>query len=113
MGKKRILVGYGVDIDAVSGWLGSYGGEDSVSDISRGNVFFKLNLPLSSNVFQVSGPATLEQPAFSNFSKNTTSKQHGSSPVTVLRHFPMNALRCETRVMKSVFTATRTRIPVA
>ncbi|KAJ5257235.1 hypothetical protein N7478_013339 [Penicillium angulare] len=29
MGKKRILVGYGVDIDAVAGWLGSYGGEDS------------------------------------------------------------------------------------
>ncbi|CAH0056946.1 unnamed protein product [Clonostachys solani] len=25
-----------VDIDAVCGWLGSYGGEDSVSDISRG-----------------------------------------------------------------------------
>ena len=36
MGKKRVLCGYGVDIDAVSGWLGSYGGEDSVSDISRG-----------------------------------------------------------------------------
>jgi peptidoglycan/xylan/chitin deacetylase (PgdA/CDA1 family) len=26
----------GVDIDAVAGWLGSYGGEDSSSDISRG-----------------------------------------------------------------------------
>ena len=37
MGKKRILCGYGVDIDAVAGWLGSYGGEDSTSDISRGN----------------------------------------------------------------------------
>lgn len=36
MGKKRILVGYGVDIDAVAGWLGSYKGEDSTSDISRG-----------------------------------------------------------------------------
>ncbi len=36
MGKKRVLVSYGVDIDAVSGWLGSYGGEDSASDISRG-----------------------------------------------------------------------------
>jgi len=33
---KRVLVGYGVDIDAVAGWLGSYGGEDSSSDISRG-----------------------------------------------------------------------------
>jgi hypothetical protein len=28
---------YGVDIDAVAGWLGSYGGEDSTSDISRGS----------------------------------------------------------------------------
>ncbi|EMR66403.1 putative polysaccharide deacetylase family protein [Eutypa lata UCREL1] len=36
MGKKKVLVCYGVDIDAVSGWLGSYGGEDSTSDISRG-----------------------------------------------------------------------------
>jgi peptidoglycan/xylan/chitin deacetylase (PgdA/CDA1 family) len=33
---KRILCSYGVDIDAVAGWLGSYGGEDSASDISRG-----------------------------------------------------------------------------
>lgn len=36
MGKKRVLVSYGVDVDAVAGWLGSYGGEDSTSDISRG-----------------------------------------------------------------------------
>jgi len=36
MGKKRVLCSYGVDIDAVAGWLGSYGGEDSNSDISRG-----------------------------------------------------------------------------
>ncbi|CRG90716.1 hypothetical protein PISL3812_07761 [Talaromyces islandicus] len=36
MGKKRVLCCYGVDLDAVSGWLGSYGGEDSESDISRG-----------------------------------------------------------------------------
>jgi len=35
-GKKRVLCGYGVDIDAVAGWLGSYGGEDSTSDTSRG-----------------------------------------------------------------------------
>ncbi|KAI6779353.1 uncharacterized protein J7T54_000451 [Emericellopsis cladophorae] len=36
MGKKRVLVSYGVDVDAVAGWLGSYGGEDSTNDISRG-----------------------------------------------------------------------------
>jgi hypothetical protein len=39
MGKKRVLCGYGIDIDAVAGWLGSYGGEDSTSDISRGIVY--------------------------------------------------------------------------
>jgi len=33
---KEILVAYGVDIDAVGGWLGSYGGEDSPDDISHG-----------------------------------------------------------------------------
>ncbi|KAL4995905.1 hypothetical protein BDV10DRAFT_202717 [Aspergillus recurvatus] len=36
MAPKRVLVTFGVDVDAVSGWLGSYGGEDSVNDISRG-----------------------------------------------------------------------------
>ncbi|KID96005.1 polysaccharide deacetylase, partial [Metarhizium majus ARSEF 297] len=36
MAKKRVLVSYGVDVDAVAGWLGSYGGEDSSHDISRG-----------------------------------------------------------------------------
>ncbi|HEY7012676.1 MAG TPA: polysaccharide deacetylase [Streptosporangiaceae bacterium] len=36
MNGKGILVAYGVDIDAVGGWLGSYGGEDSPDDISRG-----------------------------------------------------------------------------
>lgn len=33
---KDILVGFGIDVDAVAGWLGSYGGEDSPDDISRG-----------------------------------------------------------------------------
>ncbi|KGB81514.1 MAG: polysaccharide deacetylase [Pseudomonadota bacterium] len=36
MAQKEILVGFGVDVDAVAGWLGSYGGEDSPDDISRG-----------------------------------------------------------------------------
>ncbi|KAL3466693.1 hypothetical protein BJX64DRAFT_274375 [Aspergillus heterothallicus] len=36
MAPKRVLISFGVDVDAVSGWLGSYGGEDSVNDISRG-----------------------------------------------------------------------------
>ena len=33
---KKILCAFGVDVDAVGGWLGSYGGEDSPCDISRG-----------------------------------------------------------------------------
>ena len=33
---KEIFCAYGVDVDAVGGWLGSYGGEDSPCDISRG-----------------------------------------------------------------------------
>ena len=33
---KEILCSFGVDVDAVAGWLGSYGGEDSPDDISRG-----------------------------------------------------------------------------
>jgi hypothetical protein len=38
MTKKRVLVCWGVDVDAVAGWLGSYGGENSTSDISRGKL---------------------------------------------------------------------------
>jgi hypothetical protein len=33
---KEILCGFGIDVDAVVGWLGSYGGEASPDDISRG-----------------------------------------------------------------------------
>lgn len=36
MPAKRVQCCISVDIDAVAGWLGSYGGEDSTSDISRG-----------------------------------------------------------------------------
>jgi peptidoglycan-N-acetylglucosamine deacetylase len=32
---KEIHCAFGVDVDAVAGWLGSYGGEDSPLDISR------------------------------------------------------------------------------
>ncbi|OJJ52596.1 hypothetical protein ASPSYDRAFT_51713 [Aspergillus sydowii CBS 593.65] len=52
MGKKRVLVSYGVDIDAVSGWLGSYGGEDSASDISRGLFAGHVGTPRLLKLFQ-------------------------------------------------------------
>jgi hypothetical protein len=48
MGKKRVLISYGVDVDAVAGWLGSYGGEDSANDISRGMVLSHDQLTESS-----------------------------------------------------------------
>jgi peptidoglycan-N-acetylglucosamine deacetylase len=36
MAKKEIMCTIGIDVDAVAGWLGSYGGEDSPCDITRG-----------------------------------------------------------------------------
>ena len=49
MGKKRVLICYGVDVDAISGWLGSYGGEDSTSDISRGKYVYCMAFKVLKN----------------------------------------------------------------
>jgi len=45
MAHKEILVAYGIDVDAVAGWLGSYGGEDSPDDISRGLFAGEIGTP--------------------------------------------------------------------
>jgi len=42
---KNIKVCVGVDIDAVAGWLGSYGGEDSPADIQRGMFAGEVGIP--------------------------------------------------------------------
>ena len=42
---KEIFVAYGVDVDAVAGWLGSYGGENSPDDISRGLFAGEVGMP--------------------------------------------------------------------
>ncbi|KAH9854850.1 glycoside hydrolase/deacetylase [Lenzites betulinus] len=42
---RKILIGFGVDVDAVAGWLGSYGGEDSPLDISRGLYAGEVGVP--------------------------------------------------------------------
>ncbi|KAJ1681070.1 hypothetical protein LUZ63_023709 [Rhynchospora breviuscula] len=42
---KDIKVTFGVDVDAVAGWLGSYGGEDSLQDIQRGLFAGDVGLP--------------------------------------------------------------------
>ncbi|KNZ74996.1 hypothetical protein J132_05396 [Termitomyces sp. J132] len=45
MPAKRVLISFGVDVDAVAGWLGSYGGEDSSLDISRGMFAGEVGVP--------------------------------------------------------------------
>jgi peptidoglycan/xylan/chitin deacetylase (PgdA/CDA1 family) len=49
---KEILVAYGVDVDAVGGWLGSYGGEDSPCDISRGLFAGEVGVPRMLELFR-------------------------------------------------------------
>ena len=52
---KEILCAYGVDIDAVAGWIGSYGGGDSPDDISRGLFAGEVGTPRMLNLFEKHG----------------------------------------------------------
>jgi peptidoglycan-N-acetylglucosamine deacetylase len=52
MAQKEIFVAYGVDVDAVAGWLGSYGGEDSPDDISRGIFAGEVGCPRLLKLFE-------------------------------------------------------------
>ena len=49
---KEILCAIGVDVDAVAGWLGSYGGEDSPDDISRGLFAGEVGAPRLLKLFK-------------------------------------------------------------
>jgi peptidoglycan/xylan/chitin deacetylase (PgdA/CDA1 family) len=49
---KEILCGFGIDVDAVAGWLGSYAGEDSPDDISRGLFAGEVGSPRLLNLFK-------------------------------------------------------------
>ena len=51
MAEKEILCAYGVDFDAVAGWLGSYGGENSPLDISRGLFAGEVGVPRLLDLF--------------------------------------------------------------
>lgn len=63
---KEILVAYGVDVDAVGGWLGSYGGQDSPCDISRGIFAGEVGVPRLLELFRRTGlPATFFWPGHS------------------------------------------------
>jgi peptidoglycan/xylan/chitin deacetylase (PgdA/CDA1 family) len=58
MGQKAIKVAYGVDVDAVAGWLGSYGGQDSPDDISRGLFAGEVGAPRLLKLFDKYGIRT-------------------------------------------------------
>ena len=55
---KEILCAFGVDVDAVAGWLGSYGGEDSPLDISRGMFSGEVGTPRLVELFRRFGIRT-------------------------------------------------------
>lgn len=49
---KEILASIGVDIDAVAGWIGSYAGGDSPSDIQRGVFAGEIGVPRLLKLFE-------------------------------------------------------------
>ena len=56
--QKEIFCAFGVDVDAVAGWLGSYGGEDSPCDISRGLFSGEVGVPRLVRLFDRLGIRT-------------------------------------------------------
>jgi len=48
---KRIMCGFEVAFDAVAGWLGSYGGQDSPADIQRGVFAGEVGVPRLLDLF--------------------------------------------------------------
>ena len=55
---KQIFVSIGVDVDAVAGWLGSYGGEDSPDVFSRGLFAGEVGTPRLLDLFDKEGLTT-------------------------------------------------------
>ena len=93
---KEILCGFGIDVDAVAGWLGSYGGEDSPDDISRGLFAGEVGSPRLLKMFERCGIKTTW--FIPGHSIETFPKE--------MRRWPMPATRSA-----STATATRTRSP--
>ena len=52
MAKKKIMCAFGTDIDSVAGWIGSYGGGDSPSDIQRGIFATEVGIPRLLRLFK-------------------------------------------------------------
>ena len=55
---KEIICAYGVDVDAVAGWIGSYGGAESPDDISRGMFAGEVGVPRLLDLFERAGLKT-------------------------------------------------------
>ncbi|PWN99012.1 glycoside hydrolase/deacetylase [Tilletiopsis washingtonensis] len=55
---REVLVSIAPDADCVAGWLGSYGGEDSPNDISRGAFAAEVGLPRLLKLFKKHGITT-------------------------------------------------------
>lgn len=55
---KEIIATFGVDVDAVAGWIGSYGGADSPSDIQRGVYAGEVGTPRLLKMFERHGLTT-------------------------------------------------------
>ena len=55
---KEVFCTFGVDVDAVAGWLGSYGGEDSPCDITRGLFAGEIGSPRLLKMFDRYGLRT-------------------------------------------------------
>ena len=49
---KEIKCSFGIDIDSVAGWIGSYGGQDSPSDIQRGVFATEVGVPRLLRLFE-------------------------------------------------------------
>ena len=55
---KKIMCAFGTDIDSVAGWIGSYGGGDSPSDIQRGIFATEVGVPRLLRLFEKYGLKT-------------------------------------------------------
>ncbi|WP_395686869.1 polysaccharide deacetylase [Aestuariivirga sp.] len=55
---KKIMCAFGTDIDSVAGWIGSYGGGDSPSDIQRGIFATEVGVPRLLRLFKKYGLKT-------------------------------------------------------
>ena len=55
---KEVFCTIGIDVDAVAGWLGSYGGEDSPCDITRGLFAGEIGSPRLLKMFDKYGLRT-------------------------------------------------------